>query len=136
MTKITAKFDAMYDTYCLMLYDIALQIAPSKKEADQILIATFSRAHEQNIENQIYPSPCILLLKLLIETAQELLANNSEKTNFIIKQFKNTPMLHYLICEQKSFENYCAENHVAKELALKKFRLEFSGLTGVKIAVE
>lgn len=126
MQRVNYKLESLYDTYIPMLYDIALQISPTKKVAEQIIISTFTKAHKQNIEQQIYPSPCITLLKLLVQTAHQQLNNNTGKTNFIIKQFQNTPMLHHIICEQITFEYYCMQNKMAKEQAMKDFRDELS----------
>lgn len=128
----TTNFEILYDTYCPMLYDIALQITSTQKEAEQIVITTFFKAHQQNIEEQKSPLICIKLIKLIIETAHQQLNNNRGKTNFNIKQFQNTPMLHQIICEQMTFENYCIQNKIAKEQAMKNFKKEFSEILKVK----
>ena len=129
---ITSKFETLYDTYSPLLYGIALQIAPTQKEAEQIFITTFTNAHQQNIEEQKYPSLIITLLKIIIHTAHLQLNNNIGKTNFKIKQFKNTPMLHQIICEQMTIENYCIENKIAKAEAIKNIKEEFSEILKTK----
>ena len=73
MQRANHKLETLYDTYSPMLYDIALQIAPTQKVAEQIIITTFTKAHKQKIEQQIYPSPCITLLKLLIQNSAHVL---------------------------------------------------------------
>ena len=133
MNRATNKFKTLYDTYSPMLYGIALQIAPTHMEAEYILSATFSKALQQNWCEQKHPSPCIEIIKLLIKTAHQRLNNNIGETNFKIKQFENTPMLHQLLCEQMTVEDYCMQNKIAKEKALKDFRMELSLILEAKI---
>lgn len=128
------KFAKMYDTYNQMLYVIAIEISPTQKQAEQILITTFIKAHQQNIEPNKYPSPCMSLIKLLIQTAHEQLNNNTGKTNFKLNKFENFPILHHLLCEQATLENHCTENKITKEQAGKKLREELNSIRNLMVS--
>lgn len=132
MQPVTKEFETLYDTYSPMLYGIALQIAPTKMEAEHILIATFSKAHEQKLCEKKHLSHCINLIKLLIQTAHQKLNNNIGKPNFKIKQFENTPMLHQILCEQMTVEDYFTQMKIVKEKTLKDFRMELSLIVDAK----
>ena len=132
MQYVINKFEILYDRYCPMLYGIALQIAPTQMEAEQIIISSFIKAYHQNIEEQKYPSPCISLIKLLIQTAHEQLKNNTDKPNFELKMFENSPMLHHVLCEQATLEKYCIEYKITKQQVMKNFREEFSEILKTK----
>ncbi len=122
----TSKFSLMYDTYGPLLYGIALQISSTEREAEQILISTFTKARRENIEKQEYPSLYISLLKFMVQTAHHRINNNIGRTNFKIKQFEETPMLHKLICEQMSLQDYCIEKKITKEKGMTDFRNELA----------
>jgi hypothetical protein len=129
MTKIiTDKFETMYDEYSPALYNIALQISPSQKHAERILVDTFAIAHRQNIAEQKYPSPYRALLQLVVQTTHQQLNNKAGFTNFKMEHFQKTPMIHQIICENHSLEDYCIENNLPKEMAMKKLRNEFANI--------
>lgn len=125
ITLVTTKteFEILYDTYNEMLYGIAQEIAPSIKEAEQILIITFKMANQQNIVDQKYPSHCISLIKLLIKTAHEQI-NKTGKTKLEIKKFKQYPILHNLLCQQVT-ANDLNTNISTKKRIGEKLRAEF-----------
>ena len=119
-------FENIYDKYSKMLYSIAEEISPSQKAAEEIQITTFKKVHKQNLIQQIYPSICVTLIKLLIQTAHEQIYHNELKHNFKLKQFENTPLLHKLLCEQINIESNCTENNLSRTEAGKILREEFN----------
>ena len=122
----------LYDTYSPMLYGIALEISPGQKEAEEILISTFHKIGKQNLLQQAHPSLCATLIKLIIRTAHEQLKPGQLKNNFRLKQFESTPLLHKLLCEQISLENYGDENKLARAEVAKRIREEFISLRNLK----
>ncbi len=97
-----------------MLYGIAVDIAPTEVEAEEILIETFKNFHQKNLIAQNYPSHCITLIKLIIQTAHEQLNPKQSTINFKLKQFENAPMLHKILCEQVDIDNHCVENSMTR----------------------
>ena len=45
-------------------------------------------------------------------------------------------MLHQIICEQMTFEDYCMENKITKQQAMKNFRNELSLILKTKIKTQ
>ena len=118
------KFETLYTTYSAMVYSIAIEISPTKRQAKEILISTFQKAYKQNIVEQKYPSNCISVFNLLIQSAHEQLNNDQDKTNIQLAKFKNYPMLQFILCEQATLENHCTENNITNEKAGKNLRAE------------
>ena len=123
-------FSQLYDKYSTMLYSIAVEISPTEKQAEEILIITFKKAHKLNLVAQTYPSLCITLIKIIIQTAHEHLGDF--KNNFRLKQFENTPLLHKLLCEQINLDNHCQENNLTRAELGKKIREEFNLLRSLQ----
>lgn len=119
----------MYDKYSPMLYGIAAEIASSQKEAEQILLTTFQKAHRNDLIEKNKHSLCASLIKLTIQTAHEQL---KPKNNFKLKQFENTPLLHKLLCEQINLEDHCTENKITRTQVLKQIRKEFNSIRNTK----
>jgi hypothetical protein len=118
-------FENIYDRYCPLLYNIALQLCPNEQQAEKILILTFQKIKRQHLfyhENKPY---FVDLIKLLVQTAQEELYPGGAASNFKIKQFEKTPLLHKILVEQFSVENYCTENNISRQQALLHVRKEF-----------
>ncbi len=128
-----SSFEIFYDTYSSMAYDMALQISPNQDVAEQILLASFQKAKHQNIITRSHPSPCISLIKIIIDTAHKQLNNNQGKTNFKLRQFENSPMLQHLLCEQASIDAHCSNNNITKEEAAIKLRAELLALRNLQI---
>ena len=126
-----SNFENIYDKYCPMLYGIALQICHSKRKAEELLIRTFTKIHEQDINYDKYPVYCITLMRLVIKTAQELYPEKFN-TNFRLKQFENTPLLNQLICDQISLQDYCNKKYLTQQEALQIIRKEFSTMRNFK----
>ncbi len=127
------SLENIYDTYSKMLFGIAMQIAATEQDAEEILIITFKKIYKQNIIQQIYPSICITLIKLLIQTAHEQLNPEELEHNFKLKQFENTPLLHNLLCKQVSFEGHCNATNLSLAMGRKKLREEFNLLRKINI---
>ncbi len=126
------SLENIYDFYSRMLFNIAVEISATEQEAEEILLATFKKIHEQNIVQQIPPSLCLKLIKLLIQTAHERLKPEELKHNFKLKQFESTPLLHKLLCEQINLERHCIENNISLAEAGKILREEFNLLRNAK----
>ena len=75
------------------------------KNKQKRLINTFTKAHHQNVVDQKYPIPCIMLINLIVQTAIEQLKHEG-KTNFVLKKFANIPLVHKILCEQITLETY------------------------------
>lgn len=127
--QISVKtFEDIYDKYSPMLYGIALEISTSESEGEEILISTFQKVHSQNLIQSTNYSICGTLIKLLIQSAHEILNNNQGKINFKIKIFENTPLLHKLLCEQINFNDHCRDNSLSHAEAINQIRREFISL--------
>ena len=123
--NIKKEFEMLYDTYSAMLYGIAVEISSSRKDADEILIITFEKAQQQSIGKKKYPSPSILLIKLLIQTAHQQFNNNTGNTILKIKQFKNYPILHSILSDQGNTESDFGKNNNNGKRTGEKLRAEF-----------
>ena len=108
-----------------MLYNIALQVCPTYTKAEKILLLTFKKVYHQKIDWMDKKPFCFDIIKLIIQTAQEELYPGDTTCNFKIKEFENTPLLHKLLVEQLTLENYCIENSIARRKALLTIRNEF-----------
>ena len=111
---MTADFENIYDVYCPVLYSIALQLCPTVAKAEEILVETFRKVHSQKSVWQNDKPSCMPLIKLTIETAREHLYTDETSCDFKIREFKNTPLLHQLLVEQITVENYCSINNIAR----------------------
>jgi hypothetical protein len=119
------NLENIYDKYAAMLYGIALQIYPVQKNAEQILIYTFKKIHEQDITPEKHPAFCITLIHLVIKTARELYPVKF-KNNFRLNQFEKTPLLNQLICDRISLKEYRKEKHLTEQAGLQIIFKEFS----------
>ena len=118
-------FENIYDRYCPLLYNIALQLCTNENKAETVLILTFQKIHRQNLGRQESTPFCIDLIKLIVQTAQEELYRGETKCNFRIKQFEKTPLLHKLLLEPFSIDDYCMENNITRQHAFLNLRKEF-----------
>ncbi len=125
---VTNAFQRLYDMYSAMLYGIALEISPSQKEADLILFETFMKAHKQDLFNQEGSSVCVTLIKLVIQTAHEVLIPEELKHNFKLKRFETSPLLHQLLCEQFSIDDLCSKHKLTPLHISKQIREEFNSM--------
>ncbi len=120
-----APFENVYDAYCPMLYSIALQACSNHTRAAKVLRLTFKKVYQQKISPLDKKTFCIPLIKMIILTAREELYPGESKYYFKIKQFENTPILHKILIEQVSLENYCIENGISRDKAIQNIREEF-----------
>lgn len=95
-------FVVFYDKYSSILYQIAMQISPNETAAEQIFVSTFRKAYVQNIFK--LSSPCIILVKTLISTAHHQFEGEQNKSKIKLKQFKDSPILHNILCQKGSFK--------------------------------
>jgi hypothetical protein len=134
MGHLSPLVHKLYQDYGVKLYVVALEIAPDQAAAEKIVIETFVKIHQQQLVqlNEHPPPSYITFIKLLLQTAHEHLYSDQLKYNFKLKQFEHTPLLHKLICEQISLENYCKENHLSRREAAKEMRKELMSIRKVK----
>ena len=118
-----SNLELIYDKYCPMLYGIALELCESKLHAEDLIIKTFKTIYEKDINLETYPSYCITLIKLIIQSAEELYPTH--KMLFRFKQFEQTPFINQLICEQISWADCCKEKYLTPQEAIQVIRAEF-----------
>lgn len=121
-------FDKLYDRYNSMVYDMANQLTSSKRHVEQILVSVFRKAHDQNIMEKTFPSPCITLIKIVLATAHAVINQGIGEPNFKLNQLKHTPLLQHLLYDHTSIETYCDERGITKEQAGKHLRAEITSL--------
>jgi len=127
----TANFEKIYEKYSPMLFGLALEICPSKKHAEELLLITFKKIHQDDINRENHPAYCITLIRLIIKTAHGIYPEKFQ-TCLSLKQFETTPLLNQLICDQKSLEDYCKEKPLSQQEALQIMRDEFSKIRNSK----
>ena len=129
------SFEKIYDKYSALLYGVALQISPTTAVAEQILINTFKKAHQQNILNKNYPQLLIILIKLTIKTANEACNPDDLINKFRLKQFEKMPILNQFLCEEISIENYCIQNNLTQKEVVDSICKDFRLLKNYKAAI-
>ena len=113
-----------------MVYGFALDICyPDQKEAENLLISTFKKIYKQDISQEKYPVNSIILMRLIIKTAQELYPQRF-KNSFGLKQFENTPLLNQLFCSQMSLQDYCKEKSFLLQDGIQIMHKEFRIIRG------
>ena len=135
LPTIENSFERLYDTYSPLLMHIALEIAPSKEEAEEILFITFTKASQLKLNEQSNSLHCIALLKLLIQTAHKEFTTETIKHSLKLKLFENTPMLHQFLCNQMHIDSLCTTNNMNRIELAKILRQEFALLSNKKETV-
>lgn len=125
-----SNFESIYEKYCPLLYGIALEICHSQKKAEELLMTTLKKIHMEEISQEKHPAYCIFLMRLIIETAQDLYPEKF-KSCFRLKQFEKTPLINNLICNQISLQDYCKEKYLTQQEGLQIIRKEFTILAHV-----
>jgi hypothetical protein len=120
-----SNFESIYDKYCPMLYGITSKICHSKKKAEELLMSTFRKIHQEDISHEKYPAYCITIMRLYIKTSAGLYPEKF-KSSFRLNQFENTSLINHLICNQISLEDYCKEKNLTQQEGLQIIRKEFS----------
>lgn len=120
-----SHFESIYDKYCSMLYGVALEICPSQKKAEELLLHTFRKIQQEDMNQEKHPAYCITLLRLIIRTAQGIYPEKF-KHSFRLNLFENTPLINHLICNQISLPDYCKEKHLTQQEGLQIIRKEWS----------
>ncbi len=123
----------LYDKYSGMLYSIALEISPSAKDAEFILINTFQKVDSENLLTRNSTAWCIALIKGLVETAQEKFNSGQKRNNFVLKRFENTPLLHTLFSQQRGITDYCKTNRISITEARRQLREELATLEALEV---
>ena len=108
-----------------MVFGIALQLCHTNKKAEKVLVLTFEKAYHHNMDRLKGKGACIDLIKLTIKTAQQELYPREKKCNFRIKQFETIPVIHKLLVDQLSLEDYCEEDGIPRHMAMLNIRNEF-----------
>lgn len=134
MKYFYSSIGKLYQDYGSRLYVVALEVAPDQTTAEKILVDTFLKICPPKFIQLNEPPPLIYiaLIKLLLQTAQEQLYDDQSPYNFKLKQFEHSPLLHKLICEQMSLNDYCEENHLSRAEVAKEIRKEVMSLRKAK----
>jgi hypothetical protein len=122
-----STFENIYEKYSPMLYGIALQIIPSKNKAEDLLILTFKKIVNQDVIQKPYPAYCIILMRLILKTAQEIYPKKF-KNGFKLRHFENAPFLNQIICEQIDFQDHSEKNNHTRKEVLKIIHHEFRAI--------
>jgi hypothetical protein len=125
--QTASAIESIYDAYGPMLYGIALELAAGVNQADEILARTFAKIRKQNLFTEDQSSVCARLIRLLIESAQEVL-DTRQTENIKLKHFEKTPLIHKLLCEQANITDYCEESKLTRLEAGKKLREELMSI--------
>lgn len=123
MSQRFETIESIYNTYSPMLYGIALEISPSDKQAERILILTFQKIQERRLIEENGGAICAILIKVLIQTACEYLKATKK---FKLKAFENMPLLQKLLCEEINIQDHCIENNITQKEAAQQIRIEFN----------
>jgi hypothetical protein len=122
----------LYDTYGGMLYSIALEILPTKKDAEDILVRLFEKIALQKGIQQNGLLISLHLIRLLLAAAKEQPYAGKLKINFRLKQFENTPLLNRIIIKEMRLDNYCKEKNITRVEGAKELRAELFSIRGYK----
>jgi hypothetical protein len=127
--------ESIFDKYGGVLYGIALQICPTEKQAELVLVKTLKSlsAHKP------MPAPnialCMQLIHLIIKTAKSEGYYEPGRSDGRLKLFENCPLLRQLFCGQQTVGEYCLQNKLPIADALKKLHWEFARLVAPKHAL-
>lgn len=119
--QIVNSFGKIYDTYSPMVYSIALEFSPNQHKAEEILTATFTKLYFQDQIKSNSHNLCATLINLTLQIAKEKL---EPEICFELKQFKNTPLLHKIFCENFSIKQICEQENLSNDVVAKKIRQE------------
>ena len=119
-------FEKFYDTYSPMLYGMALQLSPTQRQAEELLVKTFVILHKQKFVEANDPCVCINLIRLLLGTAQEQFKAAE------LHPFKNAPMMNLILSGKMSVREVCLHNRVNVIQLGKIIRAELNSLRTVK----
>ncbi len=128
MNSYKTTLRGLYDKYILMLFSIALEISPSTQEAESIIVKAFQNIDLQKVLQQKPSLLGMTLIKTLMQTARHEFFPGQDKNNFKLKRFQKTPLLHQIFCEQAGMKNYCEENNITTQEAMKQLRHEWTVL--------
>lgn len=117
-----SNFERIYDKYSPMLYGVASEICHSKMKTEKLLESIFEKMAEQEKSSEKYSVYC---LREIIHTAQSLYPDRFI-SYFGLRQFKNTPLINHLICNQISLQDYCKKKYLTKQEGLQIIRKEFN----------
>ncbi len=132
-TYFPTDLENVYDTHSSLLYGIALQILPTKKEAEDAVIRAFTIVHQQKLIQTHCSSIWVVLVKLVVQIAFEQKTVFEQKNNsFKLKQLARTPLLNELFCQQIDLESWCRQNNLTPEQAGIKLRQEIMLLRNLK----
>ena len=124
MATAFIDLDYLYDTYCPMLLGMALEISTSRKEAEEVVARTFVKTNNLEFIQTNQKSVCVTLIKLMAQTAKEVIEPNHLKNKIKIPIFENAPIMHKILFEQNNLESYCIDNQLTRLEAAKKIRAE------------
>ena len=124
--------ESIFDKYGGVLYSIALQICPTEKQAELVLVTTVRSLSAR----EPLPPPnialCMRLIHLIIKTAKSEGYYEPERSGGRLKIFANSPLLRQLFCEQQTLAEYCLQTKLPMSEVLRKVQLEFARLVTPK----
>ncbi len=121
-------FQELYNIYSSVMYGAALKISTSQKDAEQILITSFQKLQQQNVNQKNYSSLCLTIVKLTVETAKEL----KQKGHIRLRELESTSILEKILFKNISLENICKQNDLSQPEALKKIREEINTIRNME----
>lgn len=127
-----SDFVNVYDRYCPMLYEVALEICGSEKGAEELIMLAFKKIHSSDIVHENCPFYCITLIRLMIKTAREQYPEKIKK-KLRLSQFKKAPLWQQLISHTSTLPDYCKENGLEKHEAMEIIRKEFDVISNAKM---
>jgi hypothetical protein len=114
-------FEAIYDAYGALLHSIALDILPSRREADEATTRTFVKIYTQPLARRSLL--CIELIRLLLTTAHELYPG-SVSTAIPAGKMRQTPLIYRIIYERFDTDEYGAQNNLTYKQVRKMLHEE------------
>ncbi|MEO6166019.1 MAG: hypothetical protein ABIO46_14400 [Chitinophagales bacterium] len=115
--------EKIYDVYSPIMYGIALEVAGTEKEAEEILINTFQNVGLKSFPVYDHDIICSVLINLTLQTAHKHLKHEYKISQ---RQNGNSALLQQLLFKEINLENYCKENKLTFLEAGKKMRAEFN----------
>jgi len=129
-------FERLYDAYSPMLYGIAVEISETREEAEEILTNTFCQIFKALKSFSGRPFLHVIFIKILLQTAHKQLLGGQMANGIKLKRFEAMPIIHQLLCQHKSIQEYCdehqqtrreASNSISKEVILLQESMQLNG---------
>jgi hypothetical protein len=127
---------SIFDKYGGVLYGIALQICPTEKQAELVLVKTLRSLSAREPMPPPNIALCMQLIHLIIKTAKSEGYYTPGWSDRRLKLFEDSPLLRRLFCEQQTLAEFCLQTNMPLTEALKKVQWEFARLVAPKHALQ